>query len=489
MVFKFDTIRFIGIKFAGFLILLVLSLTIVLLPAGASSQKYIAVSCDGDTTIALDDSGSVWLWGWIYDYVGSSTYDKLPDQYHQYIGDTYYRVQATPVQLSLSDVTAISGGSLALKKDGTVWSWGRNDHGQLGDGTNVSKSTPVQVKGLDHVIAISSENMNRLALKRDGTVWSWGYNGEGNLGDGTRIDRWEPVQVKGLTNVTALYGGAFAIKDDGTVWTWGNTILDVDESGKPIDYQVRGDINKINAKLLPFQVNGIKNVKAIDVASAFGVKFIKDDGTVWSWGYNMNGSLGDGMVITNNPPFVVVPVQAKGLTDVKAVSTTYGWSMALKNDGTVWVWGYNYGGQFGNGKIHDTEAVPVKVPVLDNVIAISGKNLHAVFLKNDGSVWASGDNYDGSVGYGPASEGAFVTTPIKIIGPYSESVISTIIPNPTIQPIMDSSNNSSHTTPTIDTTATPSQSSGYLSTMLLGLFAVVIIFVCTGCFLSMHRKK
>jgi alpha-tubulin suppressor-like RCC1 family protein len=472
---------------AGLLILLVLFPAIVSLPAGASSQKYMAVSCDGDTAIALDESGNVWLWGLIYDDVGSQAYGESPGLYRQYIGDTYDRVQATPVQLPLNDVIAISGGSLALKKDGTVWSWGRNDHGQLGDGTNVSKSAPVQVKGLDDIIAISCENMNRLALKKDGAVWSWGYNGNGNLGDGTLIDRREPVQVNGLSNVTAIYGGAFAVKDDGTVWTWGDTILDVDESGKPIDYQIRGNPDKINCKPTPFQIPGITDVKAVDVASTFSVVFIKKDGTAWNWGYDLNGSLGDGTVIDSNPPFVVTPVRVKGLTDVKTVSAAYGWSMALKNDGTVWVWGYNNGGQFGNGRIYDIEAVPVEVPGLDNVIAIGGKDMHSIYLKKDGSVWASGNNHDGSIGYGPVDLDAIVLTPVKILGLGNESTILTITPEPTIQQI---SNNSRPTLSAITPSpvACPPAAGLRLSQLIAAMVLIVIIAGAAGYYFLLRKR-
>lgn len=472
-------------KIVNFLkpVLLVFFLVSVSSPASASSQKFVAVSCGGDTTIALDENGSVWLWGRVYDQAGSPAYNQFPDQYVQCIGDTYYRVQPSPMQLPLSDVIATSGGNLALKKDGTVWAWGRNGRGQLGDGTNVSTSTPVKVKGLDHVIAISSENLNCLALKSDGTAWAWGQNDCGQVGDGTLIDRWEPVQVKGLSNATAIYGGAFAVKDDGTVWTWGTTILDVDERGKPIDYWVRG-LHKDNCKPTPFQVEGIKNVRAIDAASTVGVVFVKDDGTVWSWGYDIWGRLGNGSIV--NPlttpdiqfQFVVTPVQAKGLTNVKAVLAGGLWSMALKEDGAVWVWGYNYGGQFGTGERNNTEALPVKVLGLDGVVAIDGKDSYAVFLKKDGSVWACGNLYDD----------VLVSTPMKILGPDSESIVPTITPDPTTRPIMSDSSQANSSDSAINASATPVQNNVPLNAMFFGSLAIVLT---TGCiaYLFVLRKR
>ena len=432
-----------GIKFVRLLMIVLLSgllLVIISIPAGASSPKFTAISCDGTTSIALDENGNVWLWGWVYDEAGSAAYEQFKSEYHTYIQDSYYRVQATPMRLQLSDIIAISGGNLALKEDGTVWSWGLNEWGQLGDGTNISTSTPVQVKGLDNIVAISSENTNCLALKNDGTVWAWGKNDRGQLGDGTLTDRYLPVQVIGLTNVTAIYGGMFAVKDDGSVWTWGNTIPDVDASGKVKDY-----LGNVNCKTTPFKIPEIADIKAIDAIPGIQVTFVKKDGTVWSWGYDMNGSFGDGIIISTNFPFVVAPVQAKGLTDIKAVSTGGYWTMALRNDGTVWAWGYDYGGQLGIGNVSDTKAIPVQVLGLNRIVAISGKDLHSVFLKDDGSVWACGDNYAGSVGYGNVSDDspdAIVSTPVKILGPDEEPTSSTI---PTSKPTITAQPNSTTT--------------------------------------------
>jgi len=131
-------------------------------------------------------------------------------------------VLAAPAIASLP-VIQVSGGyhSLALKSDGTVWAWGDNYYGDLGDGTTTDRNTPVQVSGLTGVTAISGGGQYSLALKSDGTVWAWGDNYHGKLGDGTTTDRYTPVQLMGLTGVTAISGGedhSLALKSDGTVW-------------------------------------------------------------------------------------------------------------------------------------------------------------------------------------------------------------------------------------------------------------------------------
>lgn len=193
--------------------------------AGATTAEGIA------HTLELKDDGTVWA-------RGNNSYGQL--------GDGTTKDSSTAVQVTgpdgtgyLGDVIAIAAGgyhSLALRSDGTVWAWGYNVYGQLGDDTTTDRRTPVQVKGPDgngyltNVTAIAAGPYHNLARKSDGTVWAWGRNFDGQLGDGTKTDRRTPVQVKGpdgygyLTNVIAISTGpadSFAQKSDGTVWGWG----------------------------------------------------------------------------------------------------------------------------------------------------------------------------------------------------------------------------------------------------------------------------
>ena len=134
-----------------------------------------------------------------------------------------------PVSVTLAGTfRAVAGGtshSLGLKSDGTVWAWGWNSQGQLGDGTTTQRTTPIQTSLLTNVIAIAAGDLHSLAVKSDGTVWAWGVNGSGQLGDGTTTTRKTPVQVSGLTGALAVAAGnshSLCLKADGTVAAWGN---------------------------------------------------------------------------------------------------------------------------------------------------------------------------------------------------------------------------------------------------------------------------
>ena len=147
------------------------------------------------------------------------------------LGDGTTVNRSIPVQiLGLTDVIAISAGNydtVALKADGTVWAWGENTSGQLGIGTRDWDSHPVpaQVLGLTGVTAIVMGSSHTLAIRADRTLWAWGYNGSGQLGDGTTKEQWSPKQVPGMTDIVSIAAQSehsFAVKSDGTLWGWGN---------------------------------------------------------------------------------------------------------------------------------------------------------------------------------------------------------------------------------------------------------------------------
>ena len=214
-----------------------------------------------------------------------------------------------------------------------MWSWGSNGSGQLGDGTNTGRTSPVQVIQLTGVVGISAGVSFSIALKSDGTVWGWGVNNAGQLGDGTNVGRLSPVQVAGLTGVISIAAGpathTLALKSDGTVWGWGyNGYGELGDGGTGFRYNI-------------VRVSDLISIIAIATVDDHSLA-VKSDGTVFSWGYNGNGELGDGSITQR-----LVPVTVTGFSGGLAVAAGTSHSLALKNDGFVWAWGSNAVGQFG----------------------------------------------------------------------------------------------------------------------------------------------
>ena len=281
---------------------------------------------------------------------------------------------STPVQVSgLSGVSAISAGgahNLALKTDGTVWAWGDNTFGQLGDGSTAENSnTPVQVKNLSGVKAIAAGEDYSLALKTDGTVFSWGYNWAGQLGDGTTTQRNTPVAVKNLSGVSAIATGrahSLALKSDGTVRSWGNNALGQLGDGST------------TTRYTPVAVSGLSGVSDITAGRAHSLA-LKTDGTVWAWGDASRGQLGNNTSKNSWLPTMVRAPNGVALSGVSDITAGYMHSLALKTDGTVQAWGDNAKGQLGDGST-TTRYTPVAVSNLGNVKALAGGEFHSLAI-------------------------------------------------------------------------------------------------------------
>jgi alpha-tubulin suppressor-like RCC1 family protein len=266
-------------------------------PVQVSGLSDVTSIAGGQATgYALKRDGTVWAWG--YDYRG-----RLGN------GAAGGLTVSTPVRVStLSGVTAISGGSagaVALKSDGTVWTWGAGGSGELGNGAAADSAVPVQVSSLTGVVAVAGSVSGSYALRGDGTVWAWGSGFAGRLGNGTAQDSAVPVRVAGLTAVSAIAGGGFsgyALRSDGTIWSWGY--------GKEGQLGNRGNANS----LIPVQVAALTGVTTI--AAGYGGGYaVRSDGTVWSWGAGSLGQLGNGKTADS-----AVPVQVTGLTGVTGIA-------------------------------------------------------------------------------------------------------------------------------------------------------------------------
>lgn len=354
---------------------------------------FKVISAAGRHTLGVANDSTVWAWG-------NNSNGQLGD------GSTSRKTTPTKVEGNLIDVISVAAGrenfSLALKSDGTVWSWGSNANGQLGIGSSGgSQYLPVQVSGLTDVIAIAAGGAFSLALKKDGTVWSWGKNSEGQLGHGTTSMSTTPKQViGGLKNVIDIAGGggfALAVTSDGSLWSWGEN-----------NYYQLGDGTKTNNST-PKIVKGVAGVNSVTCGRFFALA-LKNDGTVWAWGQNNYAQLGNGSTST----FVSTPaLVGGGLQNVIDISGGNDFSLALKNDGTVWAWGINSDGQLGNNT-KTTSTLPGQVHNLTNVIAIATGDHHSQSIKDDSKSWAWGANSDGQLGSGNTTSSS---VPIMVISP------------------------------------------------------------------------
>lgn len=277
---------------------------------------------------------------------------------------------------------------------GSVWTWGWNGVGQLGDGTIVNENVPTRVPGLTGVVAVSAGTYHTLALRGDGTVWAWGWNVVGQLGDGTTIDRWRPVQVPGLSGVVGIAAGglhSLAVRGDGTVWAWG-----YNGSGQ------LGDGTTVT-RLTPVKVNGLVHATAVSAGLVHSMA-LREDGTLWTWGQNGYGELGDGSVQDRSAP-VMVPLPYGGYAHVQAAAGALH-SLALSALGELEAWGWDGFAQLGTPYPTGMQVSPrTGVP---GVLGVSGGWYHSLQLYGDGHVEAMGWNGVGQLGTSAAAAVASV---------------------------------------------------------------------------------
>jgi alpha-tubulin suppressor-like RCC1 family protein len=353
-----------------------------------NTRETIALASYYQHTLAVKSDGTVWAWG-------------LNE--NGQLGDGTTTDRLTPVQVqNLSDVISIAAGkdfSLALKQDGTVWAWGLNEYGQLGDGTATDSLTPVQVHDLTDIIEITAGMDFSLARNADGTVRAWGSNYNGQLGDNSTDDRYTPVDVLYLTDVMGIAAGgqhSLALQSDGTVWAWGLN-----------QYGELGD-NTVVDRHTPVQVDNLDNVIAIKSAFEESSVALKSDGTVWDWGNNNVGQLGDNTTTERH-----TPVQVQNMSNVITIAAGPQFCWAVKSDGTAWVWGSNYYGEFGDDSTIGSH-VAVQKQNMGADVAFATGTIYSLALKPDGTAWTWGLNLHGALGDNTTTERH---VPVRVHGP------------------------------------------------------------------------
>lgn len=331
--------------------------------------------------VGLATDGNVYAWG---------------DNAYGQLGQGHVQDSLLPLQVrGLSGVKALAAGdyhTLAVRRDGTVWGWGANHYGQLGTGTVTNGSmTAVQVSGLSSVRALSANNFQSVALRNDGSVWSWGRIGSRttrapamvpNLtaskavaagwdyalavrNDGT-VWGWGvnstgqlgkylghfvmPVRVDGIDKVVSVAAGrehALALRTDGSVWTWGSNTY-----GQMGISAFSSGPTRIGG--LPMPSNGASGVRQI-AAGAYNSAVLYSDGSVWSWGSNHYGQIADGTTTNRR-----MPVRLNTIGNVVAMAVSDGFVIFLQADGMAQGAGANGHGALGNNT-RSNSLLPVPV--------------------------------------------------------------------------------------------------------------------------------
>ena len=326
-------------------------------------------SCGYRHTAAVKNDGTLWCWG-------SNTNGIL--------GDNTTVARSSPVQTitvgtNWKQVACGYRHTAAVKNDGTLWCWGLNTEGRLGDNTTVTKSSPVQTITVGtNWKQVACGAIHTAAVKNDGTLWCWGSNANGRLGDNTAVSKSSPVQtIAGGTNWKQVAGGyshTAAIKTDGTLWLWGRNN--------------RGQLgdNTLTDKSSPVQtITGGTNWKQV-ACGAEHTAAVKNDGTLWLWGRNTEGRLGDNTITGRSSPVQTIA----GGTNWKQVACGGHYALAalftaaIKADGTLWLWGGNAYGQLGNNTITGRSSPVQAIAGGTNWKQVSCGYTHAAAVQNNG---------------------------------------------------------------------------------------------------------
>ena len=329
--------------------------------------------------VVLKGDGSVWSWGdATYGQLGvrlSSLGSSKPEAIRRLNGER------------LANITSIAAGgyhTVALDKNNKVWTWGRNSNGQLGYETKPIGTTdqmdwndnPRIVEDKDGkelvVKAISAGNGHTLAVGLDGRVWSWGLNTSGQLGRTGTTHDYIPLEIPGLANIVAVAAGAehsLALTAEGTVYGWGRN------SNGQLGNGQSGYVNPVPEKIE--RLTGIMEIAAGDNHT---LALKNDRTTIWAWGSNVYGQIGDG-----GREDKLFPVQVQGINGVKRIAAGNDHTIAIKDDGGVWTWGRNTSGT------QESRTTPIQVKGVNNAIAIGGGGTnidsYTLAIHQDGTVW------------------------------------------------------------------------------------------------------
>ncbi len=390
------------------------------------------VSTSYDHSMILKKNGELWAFGQNkYGQLGNGNGGEGAMEL------TPAQVMTAANQPMIEIAQASAGGShtMILKKNGDLWAVGYNRYGQLGDGSNQNKHFAIQVKQtnpeggdpipITNVLQVSAGNAHSMILKKNGELWAAGSNSEGELGDGSKQNKHFAIQVKQtnpeggdpipMTNVLQVSAGAggnhsMIIKENGDLWAVGyNTegqLGDGSKQNKHFAIQVK-QTNPEGGDPIP-----MTNVLQVSAGREHSM-ILKNNGELWAVGNNLYGQLGDGTNGYNASKYIPVQVKTadgEPMTNVLQISAGFDHSMIIKENGDLWAVGQNNFGQLGDGTIGADKKNPVQVkqtnpaggePIPMTAVAyVSAGASHSMIVKRDGSLWAVGKNDVGQLGDG-----------------------------------------------------------------------------------------
>jgi len=426
--------------------------------SSANGADGSVIMANGSASYYIKTDNSLWMWK----HTGREAPRRIMDNAAQIFGnkvmktdDSLWALEANPKKAANVETQIFIGGEGAdafhiveLRTDSSLWAWGENFYGQLGDGTTTYREKPVKI--MDGVSQVSVGNgFYTMAIKTDGSLWAWGGNYEGQLGDGTKVNRTKPVRIMdSVAKVSAKYCYAMAIKTDGSLWGWGEyysatpvKIMDsvaqiFTEENYAMAIKTDGSLWELVGRYSATPVKIMDSVARVSTGYNYTLA-LKTDGSLWGWGSNDDGQLGDGTTDDREKPVKIMNGVAQVsiiaynyITAEKTDGSLWAWGLgvykpvkivdsftqivterdyilAVRADGSLWAWGLNYDGQLGDGTTDDREK-PVKI--MDDVtrvsVGYSGDsynykiNMYNMALKTDGSLWAWGNNSFGQLGDG-----------------------------------------------------------------------------------------
>ena len=335
---------------------------------------------------------------------------------HGQLGDNTVVHKSSPVRVvsGFTDWCQVSAGTrntAAIRTNGTLWTWGCNSWGQLGDNTVVAKSSPVSVAGgfTDWCqVGINPGANHTAALRTNGTLWTWGSNACGILGDNTVANKSSPVSVVGgFTDWCQISVGtshSAAIRTNGTLWTWGSN------SYGALGHNTATTCSRSSPVSV---VGGFTDWCQVSVGNIFTAA-VRTNGTIWTWGLNNNGQLGDNTVVCKSSPVGVVG----GFTNWCQVSAGPTQTAAIRTNGTIWTWGFNVRGQLGDNTVINKSSPVSVVGGFTDWCQISVGGLHIAALRTNGTLWTwGGNNNCGQLGDNTVAD---KSSPVSVDGGFTD---------------------------------------------------------------------